>query len=102
MFLRFCSENFSLDDELSLQLYKIFRTRTDSGCKIVNVLEVFVAVVILAQFGSYEEKSCNLTNGLMIEHKINLLILLFSFRESLNISEVVIMAKTCLSALSKI
>jgi len=37
----------------------------------------------------------------LIEHKVNLLILLFSFRENqtLNISEIIIMAKTALRSL---
>ncbi len=43
-------------------------------------------------------------NSAMIEHKINLLIAMFTFRDqnTLNIAEVIIMAKTCFSALAKI
>jgi hypothetical protein len=40
----------------------------------------------------------------LIEHKVNLLILLFSFRENqtLNISEIIIMAKTALRSLQRV
>jgi hypothetical protein len=40
----------------------------------------------------------------MLEHKVNLLILLFSFRETqtLNISEIIILAKTCFLSLKKV
>jgi hypothetical protein len=39
-----------------------------------------------------------------IEHKVNLMVLLFTFRDNqtLNISEIIIMGKTALSALNRI
>ena len=60
-----------------------------------------------ANFGSEEEiKSAhNLKrNSELIEHKINLMILIYTFRDqhSLNISEVIIMARTCMNVMSKI
>lgn len=40
----------------------------------------------------------------MIEHKVNLMVLLFTFRDTqtLNISEIIIMAKTAVHALAKV
>ncbi len=79
------------------------------------MLEVFTALILLTDFSVQqdmkESKSTPLTaaerlqsKADMIEHKVNLLILLFSFRETqtLNISEIIIMAKTCFLSLKKI
>ena len=40
----------------------------------------------------------------MLEHKVNLLVLLFSFRDNqaLNISEIIIMAKTAVNCLCRV
>ena len=40
----------------------------------------------------------------MIEHKVNLLVVLFTFRnsETLSISEVIIMAKTAINSMSRV
>ena len=77
------------------------------------MLEVFTALILLTDFSVQQDmkEATPLTaadrlqsKADMIEHKVNLLILLFSFRETqtLNISEIIIMAKTCFLSLKKI
>lgn len=70
--------------------------------KVVNTLEVFTALILLADFGSPDPADLQFTANL-VEHKLNLMILLFTFREqqAMNVSEVIIMIKTAVQTLSK-
>lgn len=67
------------------------------------MLEFYTALTVLADFGVPDSEQLQI-NSELIEHKLNLLILLFTFRDqqTLNISEVIIMAKTSMNAMSKI
>ncbi|CDW72382.1 UNKNOWN [Stylonychia lemnae] len=103
-YLKFAAKHYTLTEEyLIKEIFSIFKVKNEAhNINVINMLEVFTALTILADFG------CNgleniASNSDQIEHKINLLILLFTFREqqSLNISEVIIMAKTCLSCMNK-
>lgn len=71
--------------------------------KIVNMLEVLSSLILLASFrGSNElDASCNVEQ---VEHKINLLLLLFDLRNegTMNISEIIIMLRTSVLALAKL
>ena len=68
--------------------------------KLVNVLEIYCALILLAKFGNSENEDLQL-NADLIEHKINLLILLFTFsgQRTLNITEITIMGKTAINSL---
>eukprot|EP00347_Sterkiella_histriomuscorum_P005355 403356926 len=132
--------------EIRKQIFELLSIHNQQhDIKVINMLEFYTALVIVAQFGepdmdddissnyhgiggsvsftlgegntishieqanfgSEEEiKSAhNLKrNSELIEHKINLMILIYTFRDqhSLNISEVIIMARTCMNVMSKI
>lgn len=112
--------------ELAKQLFRIFKVENEAQrFKVVNMLEVFTALILLTDFSVQEcvktkdlegkTNSSSQTTPLtaakrlesradMIEHKVNLLLLLFSFREvkTLNISEIIIMVKTCVLSLKKV
>ncbi len=69
------------------------------------MLQVFTAIIILADFGEEVEGKINVQlNCDLIEHKLNLMILLFTFREqnSLTISEIIIMSKTLFSTMHRL
>lgn len=70
--------------------------------KVVNMLEVFTALIMLAQFGIPDQQMQY--NAELIEHKLNLMILLFTFRDQqeMNISEVIMMSKTIISSMHKV
>jgi len=71
--------------------------------KVINILEFLSAIILLANFG--ENSVIDLHhNAELIEHKINLLLLLFDLRksESMNISEIIIMLRTSILSLSKV
>ena len=71
--------------------------------KVLNVLEFMSALILLADFG--ESSGDDLQhNAELIEHKINLLLLLFDLRKqtSMNISEVIIMLRTAMQSQSKV
>lgn len=71
--------------------------------KVINILEFLAAIILLANFG--ENSVIDLHhNAELIEHKINLLLLLFDLRksESMNISEIIIMLRTSILSLSKV
>ena len=71
--------------------------------KVVNVLEFLTALILLANFGEVSSSDLH-HNAELIEHKINLLLLLFDLRKSnsMNISELIIMLRTAILSLSKI
>ena len=70
---------------------------------MVNALEFLTALILMADFG--ESSNTDLQhNAELIEHKINLMLILFDLRQqsNLNIAEVIIMLRTSLQALSKV
>ena len=71
--------------------------------KVVNVLEFLASLILLVTFGDNSPNDLH-HNAELIEHKINLLLLLFDLRKSgsMNISEVIIMLRTALLSLSKV
>ena len=71
--------------------------------QVVNCYEFFSAIILLADFGQHSEIDL-IHNAELIEHKINLMLLLFDLRgkNSMNISEIVMMLQTGFSALSKV
>ena len=61
------------------------------------------AIILLAQFGE-SSPSDLVYNSELVEHKINLMLLLFDFRQqnSMNISEIIIMLQTSIQSMQKI
>ena len=105
--MKFTAKYFGLTEEEDqkkfFRIFKIQNEQQGNGIKVVNTLEVFATLIIFAKFGEPEYENLQLNIDL-IEHKINLMILLFTFRDqnSLNISEIIIMAKTAMNALSRV
>lgn len=107
-------DELASDEELAKQLFRIFKQENEAQrFKVVNMLEVFTALILLTDFSVQQDvrQATPLTaaerlqsKADMLEHKVNLLILLFSFRETqtLNISEIIILAKTCFLSLKKV
>ncbi len=62
---------------------------------MLNVLEIIAVLVLLADFGQANEKDL-LHNAELIEHKINLMLVLFDLRNTskVNVVEIMIMART--------
>lgn len=76
---------------------------TGKRVKLINTLEFLTALILLADFG--ESSNSDLQhNAELIEHKINLMLILFDLRQQskINIAEVIIMLRTSLQALSKV
>ena len=76
---------------------------TGKRIKLINSLEFLTALILLADFG--ESSNSDLQhNAELIEHKINLMLILFDLRQQskINIAEVIIMLRTSLQALSKV
>jgi hypothetical protein len=71
--------------------------------QVVNILEFLTALILLAQFGD-SSPSDLVYNSELVEHKINLMLLLFDFRQqnSMNISEIIIMLQTAIQSMQKI
>jgi len=122
--------------ELAKSIFRLFKVENETqGCDVINMLELFSALIILADFSSQAEEitqrppisqyittanveyECRIDDQSIelhaermqaqndqIEHKINLLITLFSFRDTptLNISEIIIMCKTSLRSLHRV
>lgn len=63
------------------RFYKLFRVRNSQGFKVVNVLEILSVLILLADFGQSNEKDL-MHNAELIEHKINLMLILFDLRDS--------------------
>ena len=97
------SDSFDIE-----QIFKIFAVRppqpmTGKRVKLINSLEFLTALILLADFG--ESSNSDLQhNAELIEHKINLMLILFDLRQQskINIAEVIIMMRTSLQALSKV
>jgi hypothetical protein len=103
-FLAMVHEVFGLEPaEDGKKLYKMFRVRNPQGVKVVNVLEVLSTLILNADFGHTNEKDL-LHNAELIEHKMNLILILFDFRESarVNVVEVMIMARTIMQGFAKL
>ena len=62
------------------KLYKMFKVKNPQGNKVVNLLEVMSTIILLSNFGQSNEQDL-LHNSELIEHKINLMLILFDFRE---------------------
>ena len=64
------------------------------------MLEFLTAVILLAHFGE-SSPSDLVYNAELVEHKINLMLLLFDFRgqNSMNISEIIIMLQTSIQSM---
>ena len=62
---------------------------------MVNVLEVLSVMVLLSEFGQSNEKDL-MHNAELIEHKLNLMLILFDLRDQakINVVEVMIMSRT--------
>jgi len=97
--------HLDIDSQDLSDIFKMFRMESFANNlgekkRVANVLELFTALILLAEFG--ESSPINLQyNAELIEHKINLLLLLFDLRNetSINISEVIIMLKTSILSL---
>lgn len=85
------------------RLYKLFKVKNPQGVKVVNVLEILSVIVLLANFGQSNEKDL-MHNAELIEHKINLLLILFDLRDEakVNVVEVMLMARTVLQGFAKL
>lgn len=85
------------------RLYKLFRVRNSQGQKVLNVLEIISVLVLLADFGQANEKDL-LHNAELIEHKINLMLVLFDLRNTskVNVVEIMIMARTVIQGFSRL
>ena len=76
---------------------------TGKQSKMINALEFLTALILLADFGESSQDDLQ-HNAELIEHKINLMLILFDLRKNskMNIAEVIIMLRTSLQALSKV
>ena len=70
---------------------------------MVNVLEILSILILLADFGQCNEKDL-LHNSELIEHKINLLLILFDLRDTskVNVVEVMLLSRTVMQAFAKL
>lgn len=96
-------DSFDLDSIFHIFAVKLLQPMTGKKVKHLNALEFLTALVLLADFG----ESCNddlQHNAELIEHKINLMLILFDMRKksAINIAEVIIMLRTSMQALSKV
>ena len=108
-FLELATKHLRDADQADLtQIFKLFAIRPAQAMtakikKVLNVLEFMSALILLADFG--ESSGDDLQhNAELIEHKVNLLLLLFDLRKetSMNISEVIILLKTAMQSQSKV
>ena len=84
------------------RLYKLFKIKNPQGYKVVNALEIITILILLSNFGQYNEKDPIHNSGL-IEHKLNLMLILFDLRDSnkANVVEIMIMARTAMQGFAK-
>ena len=85
------------------RLYKLFKVKNPQGQKVINVLEIISVLIMLANFGQHNENDL-MHNSELIEHKINLLLVLFDLRESskMNVVEIMVMARTVMQGFAKL
>ena len=100
--------NLEIDSSDIDSIFRIFavspiQAMGGPNSKVVNILEFISAIILMADFGDTSNDDLQY-NAELIEHKINLMLLLFDLRNTnkMNISEVIIMLKTSLQALSKL
>lgn len=81
----------------------MFKVKNSQGDKFVNVLEVLCVITLLANFGQSNEKDL-MHNSELIEHKINIMLILFDLREEckVNVVEVMLLARTVMQGFSKV
>ena len=104
-FLHMVHETFNLDPhDHGKRLYKLFKVKNAKGSKVVNVLEVLCVIILLTNFSNFTENGEDEPNSELIEHKINLMLILFDLREEqkMNVVEVMLMVRTILQAFSKV
>ena len=103
-FLKLAEDVFGLHPlEDGLKMYKQFKVVNSQGKKLVNVLEILSVIVLLSNFGQSNEKDL-LHNSELIEHKINLLMILFDLRDEckVNVVEVMLLCRTVLQGFTKV
>lgn len=85
------------------RMYKLFKVKNSQGQKVVNVLELLTIFILLSNFGQSNHKD-PVHNSELIEHKINLLLVLFDLRESstMNVVEVMLLSRTIMQAFAKL
>jgi len=84
-FSKILAKHFGVDAESSESsgIFKLFRVSTVTAQgenQVVNVLEFMTAIILLAQLGE-SSPSDLVHNSELVEHKINLMLLLFDFRQ---------------------
>jgi len=97
-FLVIAEDVFKLDPaEEGKKLYKLFKVKNSQGVKVVNMLELLSVIVLLTNFGQSNERDL-MHNSELIEHKINLMLILFDLRneQKVNVVEIMLMARTVL------
>lgn len=69
---------------------------------MVNVLEILSVLILHSEFGQTNEKDL-MHNSELIEHKMNLMLILFDLRDNakINVVEVMIMARTVMQGFAK-
>lgn len=108
-FINLCQKHTQMENDGDLlSIFNLFAVQqpelmTGEVTKVVNVLEFLTSLILLASYG--ENSATDLQhNAEAIEHKLNLLLLLFDFRKTgeMNISEIIIMMRTALLSLAKV
>ena len=103
-FLNLAEQVFGLSPaEDGKRLFKLFKVKNQQDEKVINVLEIVSVLILLSQFGQYNENDL-MFNSELVEHKINLLLVLFDLRESnkMNVVEIMVMARTVMQGFSKL
>ena len=98
-----CHKEFGLDaSDEGKRLYKMFQVKNPQGKKVVNVLEILAVLILHSDFGQTNEKDL-LHNSELIEHKMNLMLILFDLRDTakVNVVEVMIMCRTVMQGFAK-
>lgn len=77
--------------------------RNPQGKNVVNMLEIVAVLIMHADFGSLNETDL-LHNAELIEHKMNLMLVLFDLREcaTINVVEVMLMVRTVMQGFAKL
>ena len=84
-FLMFAESALGLEpSDEGKRLYKLFKSTNSQGHKVVNALEIISILVLLADFSEDTDKeaaSSAIHKSELIEHKINLILILFDLRD---------------------
>jgi len=103
-FLVLATDIFKLDpQDEGKKLWKLFKVKNKQGVKVINILEVICVLILLANFGQSNERDL-MHNSELIEHKINMLLILFDLRSECkaNVVEIMLMSRTVLQGFSKL